>query len=75
MHKNHVVILCNSTLEKAGNKDLKTDYDQNRAAQNTGFSGKLSAGFFADEKACNANAKGDNSNYTCAGDCHEKIII
>ena len=75
MHKIHVVILCISTLEKAGNKNLESDYDQNRAAKNAGFSGKLGTGFFADVKTGNANSKGDNCYYPRAGDRHGQIII
>lgn len=51
-----------SRLYEALDKNLQADKNEDRTAQNTGFSGKLGAGFFSNQKSEKANQKGNGTD-------------
>ena len=62
-------------LEYSGNKDFKSDGDEDDTAEDRGLIGELRSEFLTDYQSGNADKEGDRCNDEGCGQCHGETIF
>lgn len=62
-------------LEYSGNKDFKSDGDEDDTAEDRGLIGELRSEFLTNDQSGNADKEGDRCNDEGCGQCHDETIF
>ena len=66
---------CTSDLEYPGNKNFKSDGNENHTAENGSLVGELRSEFLADDKTGNTDKEGNCSNDERGSQSHDETIF